>query len=186
MMLLQAAADDWKVPVAQCTVAKGVIAHATSKRTTTYGKMCGAAAKLTPPKDVMLKDAKDWKIAGKRLARLDTINKTNGKQIYGMDLVLPGMLNAAVMDCPVFGGKLKSVDDSAVLKRAGVRRVLKVGDTAVAVIATTWWQAKTALDALKIEWDEGPNAKLSSATFAVVLKEGLTAKDAVLGFTINV
>ena len=89
------------------------------------------------------------------------------------------------MDCPIFGGKLKSVDDGAVLKRAGVKRVLKVGDTAVAVIATTWWQAKTALDALKIEWDEGPNVKLSSATFAVVLKEGLTAKDAVLGFTVG-
>jgi isoquinoline 1-oxidoreductase subunit beta len=185
MMLLQAAADEWKVPLGECSVAKGIITHAASKRTTSYGKMAAVAAKLTPPKDVTLKDAKDWQIAGKRLARLDTVNKTNGKQIYGMDLTLPNMLNAAVMDCPVFGGKLKSVDDGAVLKRAGVKRVLKVGDSAVAVVATTWWQAKTALDALKIEWDEGPNAKLSSATFAQVLKDGLSAKDAVLGAAIG-
>ena len=181
MMLLQAAADEWKVPVDACTVAKGVITHDLSKRSTTYGKVAAAAAKLTPPTDVKLKDAKDWKIAGKRLARLDTADKTTGKQIYGMDVTLPGMMNAAIKACPVFGGKLKSVDDGAVLKRLGVKRVVKVGDDAVAVVADTWWRAKTALDLLKIEWDEGANAKLSSETFAVVLKEGLNAKDAVVG-----
>ena len=181
MMLLQAAADEWKVPVDACTVAKGVITHDLSKRSTTYGKVAAAAAKLTPPTDVKLKDAKNWKIAGKRLARLDTADKTTGKQIYGMDVTLPGMMNAAIKACPVFGGKLKSVDDGAVLKRLGVKRVVKVGDDAVAVVADTWWRAKTALDLLKIEWDEGANAKLSSETFAVVLKEGLNAKDAVVG-----
>ena len=181
MMLVQAAADEWKAPVAECSVAKGVIIHGPSQRTTTYGKVAKAAAQLTPPTDVKLKDPKDWKLAGKRMARLDTVDKTTGKQVYGMDLKLPGMLNAAIKECPVFGGKVKSVDDSAVLKRAGVKKVLRVGDSAVAVVADTWWRAKTALDALKIEWDEGPNAKASSAAFAEVLKAGLTANDAVVG-----
>jgi isoquinoline 1-oxidoreductase beta subunit len=185
MMLIQAAADGWKVPVTECTVSKGVITHGPSKRTTTYGKVANAAAKLTPPTDIKLKDPKDWGVIGKRLARLDTVDKTTGKQVYGMDLKLPGMLNAAVKDSPVFGGKVKSVDDAAVLKRPGVKKVLRVGDTAVAVVADTWWRAKTALDALKIEWDEGPNAKVSSASFAETLKAGLDAKDAVVGNSVG-
>ena len=185
MMLLQAAADEWKVPVAECTSMNGVITHGATKRAISYGKVAAAAAKLTPPTDVKLKEVKDWKLAGKRLARLDTVDKTTGKQIYGMDINMPGMLNAAVKDCPVFGGKVKSVDDAAVLKRVGVKKVLRVGDSAVAVVADTWWRAKTALDALKIEWDEGPNAKLSSASFAEVLKVGLDAKDAIVGSTIG-
>ena len=185
MVLIQAAADEWKVPAGECSVSKGVITHGPSKRTTTYGKVATAAAKLTPPKDVPLKDPKEWKVIGKRLARLDTVDKTTGKQIYGMDLKLPGMLNAAVKDSPVFGGKVKSVDDAAVLKRPGVVKVLRVGDTAVAVVADTWWRAKTALDALKIEWDEGPNAKVSSASFGETLKAGLDAKDAVVGNSVG-
>jgi isoquinoline 1-oxidoreductase subunit beta len=185
MMLMQAAADEWKVPVAECTVDKGVISHAASNRKTTYGKMTLAASKLTPPKDIVLKDPKDWKLAGKRLARLDTVDKTTGKQIYGMDLVLPGMLNAAVRACPVFGGKVKNVNDMGALKRPGVKKLLFVGDNAVAVVADTWWRAKTALDMLKIEWDEGPHAKASSASFAETLKAGLEAKDAVLGSSVG-
>ncbi len=185
MMLVQAAADEWKVPVAECSASKSVITHGPSKRTTTYGKVANAAAKLTPPTDVKFKDPKDWTLIGKRLARLDTVEKTTGKQIYGMDLKLPGMLNAAVKDAPVFGSKVKSVDDTAVLKRPGVKKVLRVGDTAVAVVADTWWRAKTALDALKIEWEDGPNAKASSASFAEVLKAGLDAKDAVVGHSVG-
>jgi isoquinoline 1-oxidoreductase subunit beta len=181
MMLIQAAADDWKVPAGECSASNSVITHAGSKRTTTYGKVSAAAAKIKPPKDVELKDPKNWKLVGKRLARLDTIDKTTGKQIYGSDLVLPDMLNAAIKDCPVFGGKIKSVDDAAVLKRPGVKKVIRVGDSAVAVVADTWWRAKTALDALKIEWDEGPNAKLSSADIAATLKAGLDAKDGIVG-----
>src|SRR4051812_41624794 len=109
MMLVQAAADEWKVPVAECTVANSVITHTPTGRTATYGSVAGAAAKLTPPSEVPLKDPKVWKVAGKRLARLDTVDKTTGAQVYGMDLKLPGMLNAAIKDCPVFGGKIKSV-----------------------------------------------------------------------------
>ena len=180
MMLVQAAADEWKVPVAECTAANSVITHTPSKRTTTYGKVAAAAGKLTPPATVTLKDPKDWKLAGTRMARLDTIDKTTGKQIYGMDLKLPGMLIAAIKDCPVFGGKVKSFDDAVAAKRPGVKKVMRVGN-GVAVVADTWWRAKTALDAVKIEWDEGPNAKASSERFAETLKAGLVATDAVIG-----
>ena len=138
-----------------------MITHKPSGRTTTYGKVAAAAAKLEPPKEVKLKDPKDWKIAGKPLKRLDTLDKLTGKQIYGIDVKLPGMLNAAIRDCPVFGGKLKSFDAAKVEKMPGVKKVVAVGDNAVAVVADTWWQAKTALDALPIVWDEAPNAKVS-------------------------
>ena len=181
MMLLQAAANAWKVPASECRTASGVITHAASGRSTTYGKVATAAGKLTPPSHVVLKDPKDWRLAGKRLARIDTVDKTTGKQIYGLDLVLPGMLNAAIKDCPVFGGKLKSFDAAAIEKLPGVRKVLRVDASAVAVVADTWWHAKTALDALPIEWDEGPNAKFSSASFAAVLKAALDAPQAVVG-----
>ena len=91
-----------------------MITHAAASRSTSYGKVAAAAAKLTPPTDVPLKDPKDWTLVGKRLARLDTVDKTTGKQIYGTDLKLPGMLNAAIRACPVFGGKLRGVDTAAV------------------------------------------------------------------------
>ncbi len=181
MMLVQAAADEWKVPAAECTAANSVISHAASGRRTSYGKVAAAAGKLAPPAEVKLKDPKDWKLAGKRLARLDTVEKTTGAQVYGTDLQLPGLLNAAIKDCPVFGGKVKSIDEAAVLKRPGVRKVVRVGDSAVAVVADTWWHAKTALDALPIQWDEGPNAAVSSASIAQMLKAGLDANDAVVG-----
>ena len=128
-----------------------------------------------------LKDPKTWKIAGKPLKRLDTVDKVTGKQVYGFDLKLPGMLNAAIMECPVFGGKVKSFDAAKVTGMQGVKHVLQVGDTAVAVVADTWWQAKTALDALPIVWDEGPNANVSSASIAEMLEEGLNAEQAFVG-----
>lgn len=180
-MLMQAAAEQWKAPVSECRTAAGVIAHAPSGRTLSYGQVAAAAAKLTPPAELTLKDPKDWKIAGKRLARLDTVDKLTGKQVYGIDLKLPGMLNAAIKDCPVFGGKLKSFDAAAIEKRPGVKKVVRVGDSAVAVVADTWWRAKSALDAMTIVWDEGANAKVSSADIAATLKAGLDANDAVVG-----
>jgi isoquinoline 1-oxidoreductase beta subunit len=180
MMLLQAAANEWKVPVAECRVADGVITHAAGHRTT-FGKVASAAAKLTPPATVTLKDPKDWKLVGKRLARLDTVDKTTGAQIYGIDLKLPGMLNAAIKACPVFGGKVKSFDAAAIDKRPGIKKVVRVGDSAVAVIADTWWRAKSAVEALPIEWDNGPNGSASSASIAQFLKAGLDADDAVVG-----
>jgi isoquinoline 1-oxidoreductase beta subunit len=107
------------------------------------------------------------------LKRLDTADKTTGKMIYGIDVTLPGMLAAAIKDCPVFGGRLVSFDESKIAGFKGVRKVVRVGDTAVAVVADTWWRAKTALDALPIVWDEGPNAQASSAATAKWLAEGL-------------
>ena len=125
-----------------------------------------------------LKDPKDWKLIGKSVKRLDTMGKLTGAQVYGMDLKMPGMLNAAIKDCPVFGGKVKSFEAAKVSGMPGVKKVVPVGDSAVAVVADTWWQAKTALDALPIVWDEGPNAQVSSATIAEMLKDGLDADQA--------
>jgi isoquinoline 1-oxidoreductase beta subunit len=175
MMLVQAAANEWKVPVAECSASNSVITHKPSGKTTTYGKVVEAAAKLEPPADadVKLKDPKDWKIAGKPLLRLDTADKTTGKMVYGIDVKLPGMLNAAIKDCPVFGGTLKSYDEAKVMGMKGVKKVVRVNDTTVAVVADTWWHAKTALDALPIVWDEGENAKVSSDSIAKWLAEGL-------------
>src|ERR1700760_2690908 len=173
IMLVQAAAGEWKVPASECVAANSVITHTPTGRTTTYGKVAEAAAKIEPPSDVKLKDPKDWKIAGKGLKRLDTADKTTGKMIYGIDFKLPGMLNAAIKACPVFGGKLKSYDEAKAMAMKGVKKVVKVNDNAVAVVADTWWHAKTALDAMPIVWDEGDNARVTSATIAKWLDEGL-------------
>jgi isoquinoline 1-oxidoreductase subunit beta len=176
-MLLQAAADEWQVPASELTVTDGVITHKASGRSTSYGKVAAAAAQLTPPdaKSIKLKDPKDWTIAGKPMKRLDTADKLNGAKVYAVDVRLPGMLSAAVKDCPVYGGKLKSFDEAKIAGMPGVRRVVQVSDSAVAVVADTWWRAKKGLDALPIVWDEGPNAAVSSTTIAEHLKEGLTA-----------
>jgi isoquinoline 1-oxidoreductase beta subunit len=181
MMLVQAAAQQWGVAESDCSASNSVITHRPSGRTLTYGKVAVAASKLAPPTEVVLKDPKDWKLVGKRMARLDTVDKVTGKQVYGADLVLPGMLNAAIKDCPVFGGKLKTFHAGAIEKRPGVKKVVRVGDSAVAVLADTWWRAKTALDALPIEWDLGPNATASSAAVGQQLKAGLDAPEAAVG-----
>jgi isoquinoline 1-oxidoreductase beta subunit len=177
IMLMQVAADQWNVPVGELKVSKGVITHTASQRSLRYGEVAAAAGKLTPPdaKTITLKDPKSWTIAGKPLKRLDTADKLDGSKIFAIDLKLPGMLCAAIKDCPVFGGKLKSYDEAKVLGMPGVKKVVRVKETAVAVVADTWWRAKKALDALPIVWDEGPNATQSSATIAAMLSEGLTA-----------
>jgi len=187
IMLLQAAADQWKVPVADVTVANGVITHAASKRSIRYGQVAAAAAKVTPPdpKSITLKDPKSWKIAGKPMKRLDTAPKLNGSKVYAIDIKLPGMLCAAIKDCPVYGGKVKSVDEAKIKDMPGVRKVVRVKETAVAVVADTWWRAKVALDALPIEWDLGANASASDATFAEHLKDGLVAEKSNGGWQIG-
>jgi isoquinoline 1-oxidoreductase beta subunit len=173
-MLMQAAAEQWKVPVGELSVADGVITHAASKRQVSYGKIAEAAAKITPPdpKSLALKDPKSWKIAGKPVKRLDTAPKLNGSKVYAIDLKLPDMLCAAIRACPVFGGRLASYDESKISGFPGFHRVVKVKD-AVAVVADTWWRAKTALDALPIVWDEGPNGQVTSETIAAHLRDGL-------------
>jgi isoquinoline 1-oxidoreductase beta subunit len=180
MMLLQAAANEWKVPVEQCRAANSVITGPDGKRTT-FGKVADAAAKLPVPEKPKLKDPKDWKIAGKPIKRLDTADKVTGKQVYGFDFKLPGMLVATVKESPVFGGKVKSFDAAKVAGMKGVKKVVQVGETGVAVVADTYWQAKLALDALPVVWDEGANGKVSSQTIAETLKAGLDAEQAFVG-----
>ena len=177
IMLVQAAANELKVPVAELTVKQGIVSHAATGRSISYGKVAEAAAKLTPPdlKAIVLKNPKDWTLAGKPMARIDTAEKLNGSLMYGADIQFPDMLCAAIKDCPVFGGKLVSFDESAIKSMRGVKKVVRVDASTVAVVADTWWRAKVALDKLPIVWDEGPNAKVSSASIAAHLAEGLAA-----------
>ena len=180
IMLMQAAADEWKVPVAELRVANGVVSHAASGRSLSYGKLAGAAAKLTPPdaKTITLKDPKTWKVAGKGVKRLDTADKLDGSKIFAIDVRVPGQLCAAIKACPVWGGQMVSFDAAKVTSMRGVRAVVRVNDRTVAVVADTWWRAKTALDALPIVWNEGEGATQNSATIAARLTEGLTATNA--------
>ena len=181
MMLVSAAAKQWSVPETECSVSKGIVTHKASGRSLTYGQLATAAAQMEPPKDIVLKDPKDWSIAGKPLPRLDTRDKVTGAQLYSMDYTMPGLLQAAIKNCPVFGGTLKSFDATQALTMKGVKKVVRVGDKGVAVVADNWWRAQTALETIKIIWDEGPNGKLSSAAIEAMLKEGLDAQDTVVG-----
>ncbi|MDA9466571.1 xanthine dehydrogenase family protein molybdopterin-binding subunit [Bradyrhizobium sp. CCBAU 53415] len=160
-MLVQAAASQWGVEPASCTASKGEVAHAASGRKLGYGELALAAQGQTPPKDVAVKDPRDFVLIGQPLKRLDTPDKVNGKAIYGIDAILPGMKFATVAACPVFGGKVGKVDDSAAVKLPGVRKVVVLDDM-VAVIGDHMWAAKKGLEALGIEWDEGPNAQITT------------------------
>lgn len=181
MMLVQAAANRWGVPVHECIASNSLITHAPSGRTTSFGAVSQAAAKLPVPTDIVLKDPQQWKLIGKPMARIDdTIGKVTGKQVYGIDFTLPGMLVATINECPVFGGKVKRMDSAQAMKMNGVKQVVMVGDTAVAVIADTFWHAKKGLENVKIDWDFGPNATLNSAVIQANLEEGLSAKVALV------
>jgi isoquinoline 1-oxidoreductase subunit beta len=160
-MLVQAAAREWKVEPASCTTSKSKVTHAESGRNLSYGELAIAASSETPPADVPLKDPKDFVYIGQPLKRFDTPDKVNGKAVYGIDAILPGMKFATVAACPVFGGKVGKVDDSAAKKIPGVSKVVVLDDL-VAVVGDHMWAAKKGLDALKIEWDEGANARVSS------------------------
>jgi isoquinoline 1-oxidoreductase beta subunit len=180
-MLLGAAAERWGVPVGECSAANSVITHTPSGRTLRYGEVASDAAARAVPAEVMLKQPGEWKLIGKSVKRLDTADKLNGKLTFAIDVRLPGMLNASIAQCPVFGGKLKSFDAPAIASMPGVHTAVPVGDDAVAVVADTFWQAKSALAKLPIVWDEGANATASSATIAANLKTGLDAPEAGLG-----
>jgi isoquinoline 1-oxidoreductase beta subunit len=175
-MLVAAAAQEWGVPASECKAAKGVITHSSGKRTT-FGKVAAAASRLEIPKEPKLKDKKDWKLIGTSPARFDIPDKTTGKQIYAADVRLPGMVHASVVQCPVFGGKLKSFDESRVKGMRGVKSVV-AGDDWVAVVADNWWRANQALKALPVEWDVGENGNVSSESIMQFLRTGIEAKDA--------
>ena len=175
-MLVTAAAKEWGVPAAEVTVSKGVITHAASGKSTTYGKIAPQAALLEAPKEPKLKDPKDWKLIGTSPARFDIPEKTTGKQIYAADVRLPGMVHASIAQCPVFGGKLKSVDKSKIEGMRGVKSVVTAEDW-VAVVADNWWRANQALKALPIEWDAGANGAVSSESIRTFLRTGIDATD---------
>lgn len=184
-MLLGAAAQQWGVPAGECVARDSVITHRPSGRTTSFGKVAAAAAKQPVPEKVQLKDPSEWRLAGKPVLRLDTQDKLTGKLVYGADIRLPGMLLASIMDCPVMGGKLVSFDETAVMKMPGVKRVLAVktaqGTDGVAVVADTWWRAHSALQALPVKWDLGPNADFGDEDVTRLLEDGLTADEAFRG-----
>jgi isoquinoline 1-oxidoreductase beta subunit len=179
-MLIAAAAAEWKVPASECKAANSKVTHSSGK-SATYGHLAAAAAKLEPPKEVKLKDPKDWKIAGKPLKRLDTLPKLKGEMIYGIDVRLPGMLTASVRACPVHGGKLKSFDAAKVEKMPGVKKVLPIDNNAVVVVADTYWNAKQAIDKLPVEWDVGKSGEVQQDQITDMLKEGLGASEAFVG-----
>jgi isoquinoline 1-oxidoreductase beta subunit len=181
-MLVQAAAQQWQVEPASCTASNGQVVHAASDRKLAYGALAEAAGKLAPPGDVPLKDPKNFTLIGKPLKRFDTPDKTNGKVVYGIDAMLPGMKFATLTQCPVFGGKVGKVDDSATRKVPGVRQVVVLDDL-VAVVGDHMWAAKKGLDALVVTWNEGPNANLSSKNIwedlrVASAKDGVVAKSA--------
>src|SRR6266849_3642824 len=179
-MLVRAAATEWKVEPASCSTANSEVTHKESGRKLSYGALAAAAGSQTPPKDVALKDPKDFALIGKPLKRFETPDKVNGKAVYGIDAMLPGMKFATLAACPVFGGKVGKVDDGAAKKIPGVRQIVVLDDL-VAVVGDHMWAAKQGLDALVVDWDEGPNARLNSNDIwrdlrAASEKDGVVAK----------
>ncbi len=179
-MLIAAAAARWNVPPSQCVAQKSKIVHARSGRTVTFGAVADDAAKREAPADVRLKNPKDWKLIGHPRRRLDVLHKVTAQTTYAIDVRLPGMLYAAIVQCPVFQGALKSVDESSIAGMRGVRRVVRMPD-AVAVIANSWWRAKCAVEALRVTWDDCGNGQVSTETIAASVREALSATDAQIG-----
>jgi isoquinoline 1-oxidoreductase beta subunit len=180
VMLIAAAASGWNVDPMSCRAEKGAVVHPPSGQRLNYGALVDAAAKLPVPDKVALKDPKDFTLIGTPAKRLDTPEKVNGKAQFGIDAVVPGMKFATVAACPVFGGKLASVDDSKAMAIKGVRQVVRL-DNAVAVVGDHMWAAKQGLAALDIDWDEGPNAKVSTTDIVrqmeiASLKPGVVAR----------
>src|SRR5258707_3582121 len=175
-MLIAAAAQQWGVPASECSASASFITHGPSKRRLSFGKVADAASRLEPPKDVKLKDPKDWKLIGKSVKPLDIPDTVMGKQRYGSDVQLPGMLYAAIAQCPVFGGKVTSIDAAKIQGRRGIVKVLPM-ESFVAVVADNWWRAKEALRDVHIEWDIGTNGNVSSASLMEFYRGGLNAQD---------
>jgi isoquinoline 1-oxidoreductase beta subunit len=174
-MLVAAAAQTWGVDAASCRADNGAVVHASSNRRLSYGELATRAAQLPVPSDVTLKDPKDWRIAGHPTKRLDTPFKVNGSAQFGIDVRVPGMLTAVVARSPVFGGEVRSFDASAAKAIAGVRHVVQI-PSGVAVVGDGYWPAKQGRDALKVTWDEGPVAAVSSASISALFAEQ-AAKD---------
>lgn len=171
-MLIEAAALRWQVLASECHAANGVVTHEPTGRTLRYGQLASDAARLSPPAEVKLRDARDWKIAGRSLARLDIPDKVLGKPVFGVDVMLPGMLHASIAQCPVFGGTVTRIDASAAEAMRGVRKVVRE-ESFVAVVADSWWRANQALKKVVIEWDTGSHGDASNETITAMLRAGL-------------
>jgi isoquinoline 1-oxidoreductase beta subunit len=177
-LLVNAAAQTWKVKPADCRAESGMVLHKGSDRRLRYGELVATAARLPVPQAVFLKDPNEFKLIGKPTARLDSPLKVNGSARFGLDVQLPGLLTAVVARCPVPGGKLKSFDGTAAKAIKGVREVVAI-NSGVAVVAESFWAAKQGRDALVIQWDEGANAKLDSAAIRAGLERALKKKGVV-------
>lgn len=175
-MLVTAAAQQWKVPAAECTTEKGTVLHAASNRRASYGDLVDRAARLPVPKEPKLKDPSQYKLIGKSIPRLDTPSKTDGTAEFGIDFRMADMKYAFLARCPAIGGKVASFDDSEALKVAGVTHVTKVGDSAVAVVADSVFAALQGRKALKITWDDGPNKDLSTTAIFEILHNAANNK----------
>jgi isoquinoline 1-oxidoreductase subunit beta len=174
-MLVAAAAKQWGVPASECSVSNGVISHQDGQRKTSFGKVAAAAAEMEIPKEPKLKDPKQWKLIGTSPARFDIPDKTTGKQIYAADVRLPGLLHASIAQCPVFGGKVKNVDDAKAKSMRGVKKIVR-GEDWVAVVADNWWRANQALKQVSVDWDVGENGNVSSESIMQFLREGIAAQ----------
>jgi isoquinoline 1-oxidoreductase beta subunit len=178
-MLISAAAERWHVDRSSCVVESGSVVHAVSRRRLSFGKLAEAASKKEPPKTPGLKPQSEWKLLGKPMPRIDSPSKVDGSAIFGLDFKLPGMVYAAVRNCPVFGGKLVNYDRSSVDGFPGVIDVVPVPN-GVAVVASAYWQAKTALDALRVTWDDGPEADLNTPAIDEQYRQAMSGQDWVL------
>ena len=181
-MLIGAAAEHWRVPPAECVVERGIITHQRTGRTLTYGAVASAARRQPMPGQVSLKPVSQFKLIGTRAKRVDTAAKVNGTARFGIDTIVEGMRVAAIAMCPTIGGRLRALDERASRALPGVVDILRIDD-AVAVVGENYWTAKRGLDLLKIEWDEGPHATLTSATLAESLRsaQGTPIKGSLTG-----
>ena len=173
-MLKLAAAQRWGVPVGELVAKQGKVSHAASKRSASYGELAASAAQQKAPSDITLKSPEQWTLIGKPLKRFDIPAKCDGSAISGIDVRVPGMLYAAIAQCPVFGGVPKSVDSAAILSRRGIKKVV-TGPDFVAVVADNWWRAQQALKAVKVVWDYRGNEKLDDQAITQTLQSGVLA-----------
>ena len=185
MMLIAEAAARWNCPAEECTARNSVVRHGASGRTLRYGALAHAASARPVPENVSLKRPQDWRLIGTSPRQFDLKAKVTGQLAYAIDVRVPNMLHAAISACPAYGGRLQSFDAAKVMTMPGVRQVVQVGDTAVAVVASSWWQAKKALDALPVVWDEAASADLSTDAILKTLQQGLDATDVVVGHRIG-
>ena len=170
VMLIEAAAQKWGVDKSSCRAENGAVVNTKTNARASYGSLAAAAAKLTPPKDVPLKDPQNCKLVGKPTKRLDTPLKTNGKAQFGIDVRAPGILHAVVARCPVFGGKVASFDATKAKAVPGVKHVVQIS-SGIAVVADNTWNAMEGQRVLEVKWDEGPNANLNSAAISKLLAD---------------